>query len=93
MDAKDTLLASVQEHSPQKANAAGKEKRASRNPNGRPPSRFKIRHTSTNGGKVRQTTALTYNAAMLAGLDFLQFDETGEVEIEDRELDATWRLV
>lgn len=68
-------------------------KRESRNPEGRPAARYKIRHTSTNGGRVTQRVSKGSLFPAVEALELLQLDETGEVEIEDRVLDCTWRLV
>lgn len=93
MDARDTLLASVQEHSPQKANEAGKEKRASRNPEGRPAANLKVTYTAVNGVAKKQRVAASYDEAVTVGLNMLALGELGEVEIEDRLNDVTWRMV
>lgn len=83
--AQSRLVESVKEHSPQKA--------ASRNPDGRPAAEFKIVLVTTNGAKKVQRVADSYEAAVGHALWLLSLDETGEVEIQDRENDVTWRMV
>jgi hypothetical protein len=90
--AKAGLLASVQEHSPQKANAEGKEKRASRNPDGRPAADFKVVMTTTDSKAKVQRVATSYEAAVGHALWLLSMDETAEIEIQDRVNDVTWRM-
>lgn len=92
-DARAKLVESVQEHSPQQANAHGKaERAASRNPNGRPAADFKITLVTTNGGRKVQRVAKSYEEAVGYALWLLSLDETGEVEVEDRENEVTWRM-
>lgn len=86
------LLDSVKRHSPQKANKEGKAKRASRNPEGRPAADFKVTYLSVNGGKKVQRVASSYDEAAELGLGLLTLGETGEVTIEDRQNEVTWRM-
>lgn len=92
-EAGNQLTQSVVDHSPQKANAAGRARRSSHGSReGRPVSDFQVTFTAPNGGKKVSRVATSYDAAVELGLWMLTFGETGEVEVHDRENDVTWRL-
>lgn len=91
-EAGDRLMSSVKRHSPQKANIEGKAKRASRNPEGRPAAEFKVTLITTNGARKVQRVATSYDEAVGHALWLLSLDETGEIEIEDRQNEVSWRM-
>lgn len=66
--------------------------KASRNPNGRPAADFKVTYVTVNGGTKVQRIASSYDEAVEHALWSLSRGETGEICIEDRKNEVTWRM-